>query len=97
MKTYKVISDNSKTKKVLEQFVLECNKAIGVAVIPRGVPMVKEMFSVMITEENGELFVHFVTPVVPRGMDWLVFRGTEKKIKKYMKENGVDCKVKKVK
>lgn len=101
MRTYEVTSNDPKVKEVLEKFVLDCSKAIAQAIIPSGVPIVKEMFTVMLSQPNpnsNKFRLHIITPPLPRPMAWVVFRKVKGQIKKYLEGMGIkNCEVKEIK
>jgi len=92
MKTYEIITKDLKIKEVLEQFVLDCNKAVTQAVIPKGLPIDKAMFTITMSQPNPDsnrFRIHFIVPPLPRPMGWMVFRNVKGQIKKYLEGNGI--------
>jgi len=99
MKTYEVETKDPKIREVLEKFVVDCNRAIAQAVIPRNLPIDRVMFNVMVSNPDSNRFcIHIITPNIPSGFGWMVFGKVKRNIKKYLENEGIkDFEVKEIK
>lgn len=100
MKTYEVVTKDPRIEEVLEKFVVDCNRAIAQVMIPKNLPIDRAMFNITVSRPDADsnFRIHIITPPIPTGFGWMVFRKVKGNIKKYLEGNDIkDFKIKEIK